>query len=76
MTHDAAREGSGLVSIIIPVHNGAATLGETLDSLYSQSYANLEIIVIDDASVDDTQTVLNAHHDPRFDEVFCRVAAV
>ena len=47
-----------LVSAIIPTHNGAKWIVETLNSVISQSYQNLEIVVIDDRSTDDTQDVL------------------
>jgi glycosyltransferase involved in cell wall biosynthesis len=41
-----------LVSVIIPIFNGEQFLGETLDSVYAQDYAPLEVIVVDDGSVD------------------------
>ena len=37
-----------LVSVIIPAFNAAATIGETLESVRSQSYTHIEIIVVDD----------------------------
>ncbi len=40
------------VSIAIPVHNGAAYLGETLRSVLSQTHAAVEVVVVDDVSVD------------------------
>ena len=42
------------VSIIIPTYNRCHLLGETLDSIISQSYSNWECIVVDDASKDHT----------------------
>lgn len=41
-----------LVSVIVPVHNGAATLERTLRSIAAQSYERLEIIIVDDGSTD------------------------
>ena len=41
-----------LVSVVIPAHNAAATIGETLLSVRSQTYRMLEILVIDDGSTD------------------------
>ena len=38
------------VSIVVPVYNGAAYLGETLDSLLAQSFGDFELLVIDDGS--------------------------
>ncbi len=45
-----------LVSIIIPVYNGANYLAEAIDSALAQTYDNLEILVINDGSNDDGAT--------------------
>lgn len=50
-----------LVSIVIPAYNCAATIGETVDSCLSQSYPNLEVIVVNDGSTDSTAAVLRAY---------------
>lgn len=52
-----------IVSIIIPAFNAAATISHTLDSVFSQSYGDLEIIVIDDGSTDGTLDILAPHKD-------------
>lgn len=44
------------VSIVIPVYNGANFLGEAIESAIAQTYANLEIIVVNDGSTDDGET--------------------
>ncbi|HEX3187385.1 MAG TPA: glycosyltransferase, partial [Pyrinomonadaceae bacterium] len=41
-----------LVSVIIPSYNSAEFMGETLDSVFAQTYAHLEVIVINDGSAD------------------------
>jgi Glycosyl transferase family 2 len=43
-----------LVSVVIPVYNGRAHLAQTLRSVLAQSHAAIEIIVVDDASTDDS----------------------
>lgn len=47
-----------LVSVIIPVHNSAPYLEQCLNSILTQTYTNLEIICIDDASSDDSPSIL------------------
>ena len=42
------------VSIIVPAYNAADTLPETLNALLAQSYADFEILIIDDGSTDET----------------------
>ncbi len=46
-----------MISVIIPVYNQAKKLIETLDSLIEQSYQNLEIIIVNDASRDGVEKV-------------------
>ena len=57
-----------LISIIIPTYNRAQIIGETLDSLIAQTYANWECIAVDDGSTDNTDEVLVAYcnKDTRF----------
>jgi glycosyltransferase involved in cell wall biosynthesis len=52
-----------LVSIIIPVYNSEKYLEECLDSVISQTYQNIEIIVIDDGSTDSSPDILKTYSD-------------
>lgn len=53
------------VSVIMAAYNGAALIGETLDSLWAQSFADFELVVVDDGSTDDTRALLAGVTDPR-----------
>jgi glycosyltransferase involved in cell wall biosynthesis len=50
---------SPLVSIGIPVYNGEKTLFKLLESLLKQKHENIEIIVSDNASIDNTKEIIN-----------------
>lgn len=54
------------VSIVMPCHNAAPYLAETLASIRSQSYSDWEVIVVDDGSVDDPETIVSSFGDERF----------
>jgi glycosyltransferase involved in cell wall biosynthesis len=51
------QSAASLVSILVPSFNGAPWLREALDSLLAQTYPNIEIILLDDASTDDTSSI-------------------
>ena len=50
-----------LVTVCIPTYNGAAFLGECIDSAIAQSFGDLEILVVDDSSTDDTLAIARSH---------------
>ena len=54
-----------LVSIIIPVYNAENTILRCLESIFLQTYENLEIIVVDDGSIDKTLQILKTISDKR-----------
>lgn len=54
-----------LVSVIVPVHNGEATLKRTVNSVLYQTHEPLELILLDDGSTDRTHQVMSAIKDPR-----------
>jgi glycosyltransferase involved in cell wall biosynthesis len=56
---------SELVSVVVPTHNARDSIAACLKSLVCQSHANLEILICDDASTDDTLARAAAVEDPR-----------
>lgn len=49
------------ISVIVPAYNVAPWIGRCLDSILAQSYQNLEVIVINDGSTDETGNIVNAY---------------
>ncbi len=64
---------SPLVSIIVPNYNHAAFLGERLRSILSQTFQNFELIVLDDASPDDSLAVIREQLREHPHQLFCNV---
>lgn len=76
-TEDSNFEGSGVsgslfgkpvVSVVTPVFNGGRYLAECIESVAAQSFVNLEHVIVDNASTDDTRTVA-AHYAARDNRV-------
>jgi glycosyltransferase involved in cell wall biosynthesis len=55
--HDESLSGP-LVSVILPVYNRAAWVARAVESVLAQTHKNLELLVVDDGSTDDTRRVL------------------
>lgn len=54
-----------LVSIVLPTYNGSAYLSKSIDSCLKQTYSNIELIVVDDASSDKTPDIIKSYKDHR-----------
>lgn len=53
------------ISVIIPVHNRAGLVGQAIDSVLGQGFADFELIAVDDGSSDGSEAVVAAYADPR-----------
>lgn len=54
-----------LVSIIMPTHNAGRYIGQAIESVLAQTYTHWELLIIDDASSDNTELIVRAYPDPR-----------
>lgn len=54
-----------LVSVIIPAYNCAGVLCDTIDSILGQTYGNIEVVVVDDGSIDQTGKVVQKYLDKK-----------
>lgn len=53
------------VSVIIPVYNREKYVGEAISSILAQSFANFELLLIDDGSTDNSVEIMRSYTDPR-----------
>lgn len=58
-------DGQPLISVIMPTHNRAKLLGRAIQSVLSQTYQKIELLVVDDASTDGTTNVVRSFTDSR-----------
>jgi glycosyltransferase involved in cell wall biosynthesis len=61
LPHVPARAAVPRVTVITPTYNRARYLPETIESVLAQNYPNLEYLVIDDGSTDDTEAVVRRY---------------
>jgi glycosyltransferase involved in cell wall biosynthesis len=54
-----------LVSVLMPVFNGANYIGQSIESIINQKYDNWELIIVNDASTDNTLEVIKTYKDQR-----------
>lgn len=60
----------GLVSVILPTFNREKTLLKSIMSVLNQSYSNLELIIVDDGSTDDSRSLIESISDTRVKYVY------
>jgi len=56
-------EGNPLVSVIIPTYNRVEVLPRAINSVLNQTYKNIDIVLVDDGSIDNTQDVIEKKYD-------------
>ena len=54
-----------LISVIIPAYNAQKTIYRCLESILNQTYRNIEVIVVNDGSSDDTENICRQFEDER-----------
>ena len=54
-----------LISVVLPAYNVQDTIGESIDSILSQTFTDFELIIINDGSQDNTEEVIHADSDKR-----------
>ena len=59
-----------MISVVIPSYNRAPLLKRAMESVLNQSYSDIELIVVDDGSTDDTAQVVGEFKDPRVRYVY------
>jgi len=69
------KSGKPYFSVIIPNHNGSKTLAEALVSIFRAGETSIEVIVVDDASTDDSRTVADRYPVRWISHDTCRGAA-
>lgn len=58
-----AAQCAPMVSVVMPVYNGARTLRDAIDSVLAQTFRDFEFIVVDDASTDDSAEIVRSYGD-------------
>ncbi|MBL8013011.1 MAG: glycosyltransferase [Candidatus Omnitrophica bacterium] len=53
------------ISIIMPTYNGSKYIRQSIESCLNQTYQNIELVIIDDCSKDETPEIIKSYNDPR-----------
>ena len=54
-----------MISVILNVYNGEKYLKRCLDSIINQTYKDIEIVIVNDASTDNTLSIIKKYKDKR-----------
>ena len=55
-----------LISVMMPTYNNAKYIKQAIESIYAQNYDNIEIIVVDDGSTDNTKEIVQQYKDIKY----------
>lgn len=53
------------ISIVMPTYNGSKYIRQSIDSCLNQTYQNIELVIVDDCSKDETPDIIRSYNDPR-----------
>ncbi len=53
------------LSVLMPVYNGRDYLRPAIDGILAQTFSDFELIIVNDGSTDDSETIIKEYHDPR-----------
>jgi len=59
-----------MISVVIPSYNHEQYIGKAIESTLGQSYSDLELIIIDDGSIDSSRDIINKYTDERITRVY------
>ena len=63
---------TNLISVILPTYNRKHIIQEAMDSVLNQTYENLELIIVDDGSTDNTNQLIHTYTDSRIKYIYLK----
>ena len=64
------KKESVLISVVLPTYNRARCLSRSINSVLNQTFSNLELIIVDDGSTDNTRELVESFSDPRIRYIY------
>jgi glycosyltransferase involved in cell wall biosynthesis len=64
---DSTINASPTITVIMPVYNSEHYIREAIESILNQTFTDFQFLIIDDASTDQTISIINSYKDPRID---------
>ena len=55
------KKNKPLVTVVIPVYNSYTTIEQSINSVLSQTYRNIELVIVDDGSTDSSMSVIERY---------------